>query len=189
MTETVAERKRTGLGGTAAYSLTARVLHWTTAVLVLILIPLGIIIGNRLIEPWQDWLYNLHRSIGALVILVIIIRLLYRLGHAPPPLPDEMPHWQHVAAHATHWALYALLVVQPFIGWAGSSAYPAPIPVFGLFELPPIVGPNRLLSDRLLTVHMVIGIAIALLVTMHIGAALYHHFVRKDGVLLRMTTG
>lgn len=185
----MAEGKQIGVGENAAYSLTARVLHWTTAVLVLTLLPLGFVIANRLGGPWQDWLYNLHRSIGALIILVIIVRLFYRFGHAPPPLPDEMPPWQQFAAHATHWSLYALLIVQPFIGWAGSSAYPAPIPVFGLFELPPIVAPNRSLSDSLLAVHRATAVVIAFLVTMHIGAALYHQFVRKDGVLLRMTTG
>jgi cytochrome b561 len=85
--------------------------------------------------------------------------------------------------------LYTLLIVQPFLGWFGTSAYPAPIIVFGLFELPPIWHEDRPLSDKVLTVHAVVGLAIATLVAMHIAAALYHHFVRRDGVLTRMVTG
>src|SRR5260221_408381 len=97
----------------AAYSLTARALHWITAALVLTTIPLGVVIVNEWGGPLQDPLYDLHRSIGALLILVIIVRLGYRLTHPPLPLPDDIPPMQRVAARATHWALYGLLVVQP----------------------------------------------------------------------------
>ena len=173
----------------AAYSLTARALHWITAALVLTTIPLGVVIVNEWGGPLQDPLYDLHRSIGALLILVIIVRLGYRLTHPPLPLPDNIPPMQRVAARATHWALYGLLVVQPFVGWAATSAYGAQIVVFGLFELTPILSQDRALSDRLFVVHALIGAAIAGLVAMHIGAALYHHFVRRDRVLMRMITG
>jgi cytochrome b561 len=173
----------------ATYSLTARALHWTTATLVLFMLPLGVVIAIKWDGPWKDWLYNLHRSIGAVIIPLIILRLAYRLMHPPPPLPGDMLPMQQFAAHATHWALYALLIAQPFIGWIATSAYPAPIPVFGLFELPPIWSADRALSDSLLRVHALTGAAIACLVAMHIGAALYHQFVRRDGILLRMISG
>src|SRR5579862_3948335 len=98
-------------GGTpaASYTVTARVLHWITAALVLAMLPLGLVIANRWGGPWQDWLYNLHRSIGTVVMLIIVLRLGYRLTHKPVPLPDEIPPEQRIAAHATHWMLYALL--------------------------------------------------------------------------------
>ena len=126
-----------------AYSLTARVLHWITAALVLTMIPLGIIGANNWGGSWQDQIYNLHRSIGTLLIVIIIARLGYRLTHKPLPLPPDVPAAQRHAAHAVHWALYGLLLAQPFIGWAATSAYRAPIIVFGLFQLPPIIGENR----------------------------------------------
>src|SRR5580704_654456 len=175
--------------GIPAFSVTARTLHWITAALVLILLPLGLVIANKWGGPWQDQLYNLHRSIGALLIPVIIVRLGYRLTHQPLPLSDEIPPAQRHAARATHWTLYTLLMIQPLIGWAASSAYPAPVIVFGLFDLPPIIGANRLLSDRLVVVHRLMALAIACLVALHIGAALYHHFVRRDAVLMRMIKG
>jgi len=79
--------------------------------------------------------------------------------------------------------------VQPFLGWIGTSAYPAPIIVFGLFELPPIWHEDRAFSDQILTVHALVGLSIALLLVAHISAALHHHFVRRDVVLKRMLPG
>jgi cytochrome b561 len=171
-----------------AYTTTARVLHWITAVLILCMIPLGIVIANDWGGSAQDALYDLHRSLGAAIIPLVILRLVYRWAHPPLPLPDDIPAIQRFAAHATHWGLYALLIVQPFTGWIATSAYRAPIPVFGWFDLPPIWPKNRVFSDQLFFVHGLIGIAIAGLAAAHIGAALYHHFVRKDRILMRMIT-
>src|SRR5215470_196641 len=183
------EGAMTGNKTSAAYSATARALHWITAALVLIMLPLGVVITNEWGGALQDPLYDLHRSIGAVIIPLVILRLGYRLMHPPLPLPEDVPPIQQLAARATHWGLYALLMVQPFVGWVATSAYRAPIMVFGLFELPPIWPQDRPLSERLFVVHALIGAAIAALAAVHIGAALYHHFVRKDRVLLRMIAG
>jgi cytochrome b561 len=172
-----------------AYTVTARIFHWVTASLVLFMLPLGLVIANDWGGPLQDQLYDLHRSIGALIIPIILVRVVYRWGHPPLPLPDDIPAIQQLAANATHWALYALVIVQPFVGWIGTSAYRAPIVVFGLFELPPIWPEDRAFSDRVLFVHGLIALTIAGLLAAHIGAALHHHFVRKDRILARMITG
>jgi len=179
----------TASGTPAAYTVTARALHWIVAVLVLIMVPLGIVIANEWGGARQEQLYELHKSIGALLIPIILCRLFYRLTHPPAPLPDDIPAIQQFAAHATHYALYALLLVQPFIGWIATSAYRAPRPFFGLFELPPIWPENRTLSEQLFEVHKLLGLAIAAVAAMHIGAALFHHFVRRDRVLMRMVAG
>ena len=172
-----------------AYSVTARVFHWVTAVIVLTLIPLGFIIANEAGGAQQDRLYDLHKSLGALLVPIVILRLLVRIVSPPLPLPSDIPPVQQFAAHATHWALYALLLTQGLIGWIGTSAYPAPVPFFGLFNLPALWTENRALSDQLMALHGWCGIAIAVVVTIHILAALHHHFVRKDRVLMRMLTG
>jgi len=172
-----------------AYTITARVLHWVTASLVLFTLPLGLVIANDWGGPLQDPLYNLHRSIGVLILLIVLVRVVYRWTHPPEPLPDDIPPLQQLAAKATHWALYALLIVQPFLGWIGTSAYRAPIIVFGLFELPPIWPEDRAFSDRVLFVHSLVGLTIAVLFAAHIGAALHHHFVRRDRILMRMISG
>ena len=177
------------VGAVPAYTVTARVLHWITAAAILLMLPLGWASANEWGGSWQDWLYNLHRSIGAALIPIILVRVIYRITHPPLPLPEAIPPVQRLAAAGTHGALYALLLAQPVIGWIATSAYPAPIPVFGLFELPPLWGANRPLSDKLFSLHAAFGIAIAIVVALHVAAACHHHFVRKDRVLLRMITG
>jgi cytochrome b561 len=172
-----------------AYTITARVLHWLTAVLILSTIPLGLIIAQVWGGPLQDFLYDLHRSIGALIIPLMLLRLIHRRANPPLPLPNDIPAIQQFAAHATHWGLYALLLVQPIIGWIATSAYRAPITVFGWFDLPPIWPENRPFSELMFSIHGLIGTVIAGLVAVHIGGALFHHFVRKDSVLMRMITG
>jgi cytochrome b561 len=176
--------------GTApGYTLTARVLHWLTAALVLVMIPVGVAMANADFGKGQDTLYHVHRSIGVLLLPIVIVRLIWRLRHPAPPLPDDIPAIQQVAAHMTHWALYALLIVQPIVGWIATSAYRAPILFFWLVEVPPIWPVDQPFSERMFAVHKVIGIAIALLLCAHIGAALFHHFIRKDRVLTRMVSG
>lgn len=171
------------------YARTARVLHWVTAIIVIGIVPAGIYMANASPGPTQDLLFNLHRSFGVLLLPIVLVRLAYRVGHAPPPLPPDIAPLQRTAAQAVHWALYALLIVQPIVGWIATSAYRAPIRVFWLFELPPIWPVDRPFSEQMFFVHRVLGFAIAILALIHIGAALYHHFVRRDAVLMRMLRG
>jgi cytochrome b561 len=172
-----------------AYTVTARVMHWLIAVLVLLMIPLGFAAANEWGGPAAAMLYNLHKSIGAVLLPLVALRLLWRLGHPPPPLPADIPPLQQFVAHSTHWLLYALLLIQPTVGLIATSAYPAPVPIFGLFELPHVWPADRALSDRLFFLHRMLGIALAVVAAGHIGAALQHHFVRKDRILMRMITG
>ena len=170
-----------------AYTPVARLLHWITAGLVLALLPIGFIMAELLkAGPLQDFLFALHESLGATLLLVVYIRLAYRLTHPPAPLPPEIPAFYRLAGHSVHYLLYALLAVQPIIGWIATSAYRAPVHFFWLFELPPIWPENRAFSDLMFWVHLGVGIALVVLICMHIGAGLFHHFVRRDAVLTRM---
>ena len=171
------------------YTLTARILHWITAALVLIMVPIGVAMANADFGGAQDTLYHLHRSIGVLLLPIVVIRLIYRLRNPAPPLPADIPWIQQLAAHMTHWGLYTLLIVQPVVGWIATSAYRAPILFFWLFEVPPIWPVDQAFSERMFAVHRLIGIAIVLLVCAHVGAALFHHFIRKDRILMRMVSG
>jgi cytochrome b561 len=171
---------------TTTYTAAARVFHWLTAAMVLALIPIGLVMNHIENEALAGFLYDTHRSLGAVLIPVVALRLVWRLTHTPPPLPADLPLLQKFAASATHFALYVLLIVQPMLGWIATSAYRAPITVFWLFPLPPIWPENRALSEQLFRVHWLVGLAMALLIGMHIAAALYHQFIRRDGLLLRM---
>ena len=174
---------------TAGYTATARALHWLTAALVLTMIPIGIVMANVDLGSTGDRLYDLHRSFGVVLLPIVVIRLIYRIANPPPPLPGDIPAIQQLAAHMTHWALYLLLIVQSLVGWVATSAYRAPIKVFWLFELPPIWPVDQPFSERAFALHRWIGFALAALICAHIAAALFHHFVRRDQVLLRMVRG
>ncbi|MDX2222025.1 MAG: cytochrome b [Rhodospirillaceae bacterium] len=169
------------------YSLPARVLHWVTALAIVCVVPLGIAMVNAGPGPGQNRLYDLHRSFGALVLALTGARLVWRLLAPPPPLVPDLPPWQVIAARIAHAALYVLLFAVPLMGWAGTSAFGAPIWVFGLFELPPLLDRNRDLATILLTVHAYLAFTLTGVVALHIAAALHHHLVRKDDTLRRMT--
>lgn len=172
-----------------AYSGTARALHWITAAFVLSMIPAGIAMGQIKGGPLQNFLFDYHRSTGVVLFLITAVRLAYRLKNPPMPLDDTIAVWQKGLAHGVHFLLYALLLVNPIVGWVGTSAYPAKITVFWLVELPAIVGKNRPLSETLLEIHAYLGLAAAALVCLHLAGVFYHQIIRKDGVLMRMVTG
>jgi len=177
-------------GEAQGYSPAARVFHWLTAALVLTMIPIGIAMANADLGPAvEDPLYHIHRSLGALVLVITAGRLIYRLRNPAPPLPVDMPALQKVAALVTHWGLYVLLIVQPLVGWIATSAYRAPTLFFWLFELPPIWPEDRPFSEAMFSIHRGMGILVAALICVHIAAALYHHFILRDRVLNRMVGG
>ena len=168
------------------YRAPAQALHWLTALAALCGITLGISMLN--VEPgdFQNRLFDLHRSFGALILTLTGLRLLWRLSVPPPPITAEMPAWQERAARITHVVLYILLFAVPLAGWVGTSAFGARIPVFGLFELPMLVDKNKPLADVLLKLHMALAFTLCAVLVLHIGAALHHHFIRKDDTLRRM---
>ncbi|TXL70079.1 cytochrome b [Vineibacter terrae] len=168
------------------YTGPARLLHWTMAVLVLMTIPVGFILLDLPQGRLQDTLFDLHRSIGVLLFVLVVIRLGWRLAHPPPPLPDDLPAWQRAASGTVHRLFYAILLIQPIVGWWGTSAFGAPINVFWLFELPPLVSKDEAAAKQILGWHGIIGITLSVAIAIHVGAALFHHFVRRDAVLRRM---
>jgi cytochrome b561 len=175
------------------YTPVARMLHWITVAFVAVMVPLGWAMtyrGNTL-NVWDgltNGLYSTHKLLGFTLLWIIVARLVYRLRHGAPPDEPTLEPWQRLASHITHWSLYGLLVLVPLMGWIGISLYPAR-DVFGLFQLPALWTPNQAASETVFKVHEALGKIMLLLVVMHVGAALFHHFVRKDGVLRRMMPG
>lgn len=170
------------------YSGIAKSLHWIVALCVLTIVPVGITMGRLPDSAFKNNLFEFHKSLGALILMLMTVRLIYRLVKGAPPEP-KIPAFYRFAGNVTHWALYVLLIATPMVAWIGYNAFGVRVPFFGLFELPALVGKNDALSDTLFGVHRFLGITVGVLMMMHIGAGLFHYFIRKDGVLQRMLPG
>ncbi|PZQ16121.1 MAG: cytochrome B [Ancylobacter novellus] len=170
------------------YRAPAKILHWAVAVLVLGMIPVGLVLESLPKGPIQDFFYAAHKSTGFLILVLMLARLAFRLVSPPPPPEPGLARWQVGLSHAVHWTLYAILIVMPIVGWAGSNAFGAPVSVYGLFTLPDIVAKDEEFSKTLFAIHETLGLIAAALIALHVAAALYHRFALKDAVLARMTT-
>jgi len=169
------------------FNLTARVLHWTMSPLILAMLFVGVAMVASVVN--RPWLVDLHRPIGIAILLLAIVRLINRLRHKPPPLPADLPRWQAIAAHASHWLLYALFIAMPLIGWAMLSAGGYPIVLLWGIHLPPIAPASASLQALLWTAHQYLGLAFFALILVHLAAALFHALIRRDGVFESMTVG
>lgn len=174
--------------GTPRWAPAAITLHWLTAVLVLGMIGLGLYMARLPVGPRAFELYQLHKSLGLTVLGLTLIRLAVRARRPAPPLPDTLKRWERWAARATHLALYGFLLALPLVGWLMASASPWGIPTvyFGLFQVPHPLGPNAELEALLKTVHAGLSYGLAALLVLHIAAALKHHWLLRDDVLVRM---
>ncbi|MBK9685080.1 MAG: cytochrome b [Betaproteobacteria bacterium] len=160
-------------------------LHWLLALMILASLGVGLYMTGLPFSPQRLQLYNWHKWAGVTILVLSALRLLWRLTHRPPAsLP--MPAWQQRASHMAHAALYALFFAVPLAGWAYSSAAGFPVVLFGVLPLPDFVAPDRALSEVLKPVHRWLAYALAAVIVLHVAAALKHHFVDRDGLLLRM---
>ncbi len=172
---------------TDGYPATSKLLHWLIAACVLTTAPVAIAMGRVDKGPTQDFLFNFHKSIGVLILILMLLRLINRLAVGAPIADPNIEPWQKTVSSAVHGLLYVLLLAMPVVGYVANSAYGATTPFFGLFTLPKIVGDNEALATQLFTFHRWAGFLLIALVLMHVGAALYHYFfVRDDTVLQRM---
>jgi cytochrome b561 len=172
----------------AKYTAPAMLLHWLLALLIIGTFSLGAYMADLPFSPQRLKYYSWHKWAGVTILALSLVRLLVRRAKRPPAdLP--MPAWQRIAAHATHHLLYVLFFAVPLVGWAYSSAAGFPIVLFGVLPLPDFVSPDQALAEALKPWHETLAWAMALLVLMHIAAALKHHFIDRDGLLARMLPG
>ena len=172
------------------YTATAFLLHWLLAVVVLGLFGMGLYMTDLPFSPQRLKLYNWHKWAGMSFLILSVLRLVWRLAHRPPALPAEvsqaMPSWQTRAYHATHHLLYGLFFAVPVAGWAYSSAAGFPIVLFGQLPLPDLLAVNKDLAEQIKPLHELLAFALVGLAGLHIAAALKHHWLDRDGLLLRM---
>lgn len=171
---------------TASYTRTAIGLHWLVAVAIVATFGLGLYMHELPFSPDKLKLYSWHKWAGVSIFLLVVARIVWRLAHRPPAPPANIPLWQWRAAEGVHLLLYVLMLAVPLSGWLMSSAKGVPTVWFGVLPLPDVVGKDTALGDLLASVHKVLNFSMAGLVLIHVGAALKHHLVDRDEVLLRM---
>jgi cytochrome b561 len=171
------------------YGVVAKGFHW----LLFLMLTMAIIMGNFLASMPKGAekleAAGLHKSFGAVLLMLILLRLVWKLLNETPRLPDETTAGEAFVAKAMHWGLYLLMFAQPLSGIMMSQAAGVPVSFFGLFEFPVFLTKNPELAQFFKGAHGTVWILLVLAVIGHAGAALHHHFIRKDNVLKQMTTG
>lgn len=166
------------------YNLVARTLHWIIALAIIIEIILGL--GGDALRGMFP-VMPIHKAIGMTVLVLSLFRLYWRISHPAPPLPASLPRWQVGMAHGLHWLFYIMIIAVPLTGWIFSSAGKYPLEWFGLFDIPKLpVAKGSALAEAAHEGHELMGKLFIPLILLHVGAALFHQFVQKDGVLRRM---
>lgn len=168
----------------ARYTRVAALLHWLIATLVISLLPLGLL-GETLEHRFGAGPIYLHMSLGLTVFALTVLRVLWRITHHPPRLPEHLRLRQRSAAAIVHSALYALLILLPISGYIFLSESPYPLLWFG--QALPKLGVSHAIGEGTEAFHQAGGYTIVLLVGAHIGAALFHQFILRDRLLARMS--
>ena len=164
----------------------SKLLHWLVVLLILAMAWIGLTMGDLPNGPDKIATYALHKSIGITILVLVLLRLGWRLyAGAPAPVPGT-PSWQDKIASLTHWALYALLLAMPISGWVLNSSSGFPLQWFGLVNLPAIVGRDQELHELAENMHETLFWILITLVVLHAAAAFYHHLFQRDATLARM---
>jgi cytochrome b561 len=168
------------------YGPVAIALHWIAAALILANLAFGLYLVGLPLSPQKLRYFSYHKWIGVTVFLLSAARLLWRLTHPAPPLPATMPPWERRAAHVSHALLYVLFFAAPLSGWLFSSANGFQTVYLGLLPIPDLLPKNKEVAEVLKTAHHWINYTLAAVIALHAAAALKHHFIDHDDVLVRM---
>ncbi len=176
------------------YKAGAQAFHWITALLMFAVIPLGWIFAefktkNGAFEapiPGTPGDYaSLHKTIGLLIFAIVAARIVFRAVNPPPALPGRMPGWEKGLSVASHWLLYAILIVMPVSGYIMSSAGDRPISILGLFDFPKLPV-SKAVGGNAKDIHIYVQFAVYALIALHVLATAWHLMVRRDAILDRM---
>src|SRR6202046_5089493 len=168
------------------YSAVAQAFHWIIAALVVTQFVLANLEDDLPIGAHKLALLARHKSVGMTILMLAVLRLLWRLWNPPPALPLGMKPVERVLARASHYTFYVLLFAMPITGWMMSSAKNYSVSWFGLFTWPNLIGKNEAAFNFLHSTHEILSDVLLAIAVLHIVAALKHHFWNKDNVLLRM---
>lgn len=171
-----------------SYTATAKLIHWLMAFIWIFVWIIGMmaVYGRDTFNP-NHGLTSLHKAVASTLLVLIIIRIFWRLTHTPPALPDTMSQHAKQMAKFGHIALYLFaLLCMPISGWLMSSFAGRPVMLAGLIELPSLANPNAQYASIVKDIHVYLAWFCGLLVAGHILVALKHHFIDKDNILISM---
>jgi len=168
-------------------------LHWLLALALVSVFFFGLYMVGLPFSPARLKYYNWHKWAGITILALSVLRLVWRLTHRPPALPERitrsMPRWQHLAHSGTHHLMYALFLIVPLVGWLYSCAAGFPVVLFGVLPLPVLVEKSPELAELIKPWHALAAYALAALVVVHVAAAFKHQFMDRDGLIGRMLPG
>ena len=168
------------------FGTVSRLFHWVTVLLVLVMIPAGIVMTQDVPRGLQDQLFILHKGLGPIVLVVVVLRLLWRAFHPAPPLPASVPPLQAKAAGLVHAALYFFLLLQAVSGYVRVTTGGFPIETLDALGIPPLLPKAKGVGDVASVVHQVSAFCLMGLIAMHVAAAAFHGLVKRDGVVSMM---
>jgi cytochrome b561 len=163
----------------------SRLLHWLMAVLVLAMLAIGVGMVSSVSERYH-LLLSIHRPLGIAILALVVIRLVNRLLNPAPALPTHLPLWPRAAAKLSHIVLYALMLALPLVGWAMLSAGGYPIVLYAPLQLPPLLSRDPMLYALLRQAHTYLAYLLFATFLAHLGAALLHALIHRDGVFASM---
>ena len=166
------------------YGNVAKFLHWLIFILLFFMIILGFFLGD-IPKDYQFFAYNMHKLTGLTILVLMILRGLWALINIKPALPSDTLPWQRSLERSVHLLLYFTVLAMPIAGWVGSAAAGRP-PRIGSLALNLPIAPNKALVETSFQIHYLLAILLITLFCVHVGAALYHHYIRKDQILHRM---
>jgi cytochrome b561 len=175
------EQKKLGL-----FDRGTRLMHWLTFGLMLAVFILAFSIDLAASRASHMAILQAHRLTGLTIWLVTLFRLAWRQNVSYPDWPSDMAKAVQVLAKATEYSLYAMLLLQPILGLLQTNAHGDRVSLWHLGPLPALIGEDRAFAQQLLTAHKVVGFSLLGVIALHISAALFHHFVRRDDILVRM---
>ncbi|MDX1492692.1 MAG: cytochrome b/b6 domain-containing protein [Longimicrobiales bacterium] len=164
----------------------ARLFHWSIALLVVIQIPAGVAMTSEPLAAYADPLFVLHKGLGVVLLVLVLARVAWRASHPPPPFPDHMPEHEQRIAHATHIAIYGLLVVMVVSGYVRTVGDDYPIELMDVLGIPTLLPLMPDVAAAMLVVHQFAVYGLVILVTAHVASVVQHHWMQGRPVLQRM---
>jgi cytochrome b561 len=178
---------------TNRYALVQRLVHWLIALLVLVLLGVGMTLGFLGFDGTKetfgaqvtDALYAYHKTFGVVVLGLMLLRLGFRLVLGAPPYRQPLSGFERAASHTVHGLFYVALLAMPVLGWLATATGGYPVQFFG-WTLPGLIGKDKALSETLFWLHGLVGWVLLGLIVLHIGGAMWHWLIKRDGVMARM---